>query len=122
MKIRIHNDSVRLRLDRSEVDIIGRGETVAAHTHFPRDRVFSYSLSVHDDDHIGAAFHDHTIAIVLPRDLAKRWAYSEDVSIRTVEKFAGVNLNLLIEKDFECLDPRPGEDQSNRFPNPKSAP
>ena len=28
-------------------------------------------------------------------------------------------LKLLIEKDFECLDPRDGEDQSNRFRNPR---
>ncbi len=29
-------------------------------------------------------------------------------------------LTVLIEKDFECLDPRLDQSQVNRFPNPKA--
>ena len=120
MKIRIQDDSIRLRLDRAEVDAVGRGEPVAGHAHFPRDRVFSYSLGVHEGPHINATFHDHTISVVVPRNVAERWASSDEVSIHGEENSAGISLNLLIEKDFECMEPRFGEDQSNRFPNPKA--
>jgi len=120
MKIRIQDDSIRLRLDRAEVDAVGRGEPVAGHTHFPRDRVFSYSLGVHEGPHVNATFHDHTISVVVPRSVAEHWASSDEVSIRSEENSAGISLNLLIEKDFECMEPRSGEDQSNRFPNPKA--
>ena len=121
MKIRIHDDSVRLRLDRQEVERIRRGETVTCHTHFPRDRVLVYQLAVHDGLHVAASFHDHTISIVVPRATAERWAATDEVSIHGEEIAGGTRLKLLIEKDFECLEPRTGEDQSNRFPNPNAS-
>jgi len=100
--------------------MVGRGEAVTGKTHFPRDRVFTYSLSVHDGPRVNAAFHDHTISVVVPRTVAEHWAASDEVSIKGQENASGISLNLLIEKDFECMDPRPGEDQSNRYPNPKA--
>jgi hypothetical protein len=120
MKIRIHDDTVRLRLDRDEVERVGRGETVTCRTHFPRDRVLVYCLGVHDGPQIAASFHDHTISVVVPRARAERWALTGEISLHGDESAGGTTLKLLIEKDFECLDPRPGEDQSNRFPNPKA--
>ena len=49
------------------------------------------------------------------------WVADEyQVGIRESLPTANLNLELLIEKDFECLEPRSGEDQSNRFVNPKA--
>ena len=120
MKIRIHDDSIRLRLDRDEVERVGRGETVTCRTHFPRDRVLTYCLMVDDGPRVTASFHDHAISVVIPRGQAARWAATEQVSVQGQESAGGLSLNLLIEKDFECLEPRPGENQDNRFPNPKA--
>jgi hypothetical protein len=119
MKIRIHDDSVRLRLDRDEVERLGRGEAVTCETHFPRDRVLVYRVAVHDGAHLAASFHAHSISVVVPRDRAQHWARSAEVSISGEESAGGITLKILIEKDFECLEPRPGEDLGNRFPNPK---
>ena len=71
---------------------------------------------------VSAEFSDGRIEVSLPSAIATDWASDEtEVSIHGENKIAGGVLVLLIEKDFECLDPREGEDQSNRFVNPKAA-
>lgn len=122
MKIRIHDDSIRLRLNRGEVEQIGRLESVTCATHFPSGDVFSYQLSVSDAGATTTAeFREGGIEVVLSAPQAQQWALSEtEVSIVVDAPIANGSLALLIEKDFECLDPRDGEDQSNRFRNPKA--
>ena len=121
MKIRIYDDSIRLRLDRSEVEAIGRSERVVGTTHFPGARQFTYSLSVADQPAATANLEGAAINLVVPRQAAARWANSDtEVSMHGAEALPAGTLTLLIEKDFECLEPRAGEDQSNRFANPKA--
>ncbi len=119
MKIRILDDSIRLRLDRDEVDRIGRGQPVIARTKFPDRSVFSYEL--HVDALSGAetvaAFSHGVIRLTVPTEQARHWA--TDDSEVSISGQCG-SLELLIEKDFECLQPRSGESQSNRFANPKA--
>jgi hypothetical protein len=117
MKIRILNDAVRLRLDRDEVDRIGLGQRVEASTHFVDAKVLSYCLSVEDVPSVQSTFLDSRLAVILPTRIARQWANDEAaVSISGQHGPTSV----LVEKDFECLDPRAGEDQSNRFRNPKA--
>lgn len=122
MKIRIHDDSIRLRLDRDEVNQIGRGTTIACTTHFPDGAGFGYHLGTGPVDSTRATFSDGCIALTLPNGEARRWAEDETaVSIDVQQPLAdGASLRLLVEKDFECLEPRAGESQSNRFRNPKA--
>ena len=121
MKIRINGDSVRLRLDRSEVERIGHSEMIECVTHFPHGAQFRYQLAVGPDDQVTAQFDKGCIQVVLPESSAKAWAGDEQaVSLRGCEALSDGTLVLLIEKDFECLEPRAGEDQSNRFKNPKA--
>jgi hypothetical protein len=121
MKIRIFDDSIRLRLDRDEVDAIARSEAVECHTHFPGGGVFAYRLSVADVDVASAQFVGSCIEVALPTGVAGDWASDDaQVSIRAQQPIADGDLTLLVEKDFECLDPREGEDQTNRFRNPKA--
>ena len=125
MKIRIFDDSIRLRLDRSEVDAIGRGESVECATRFADGGAFKYQLAIGETpDALDAAarFTDGCIAVTLRDANARAWATDDTaVSIVAAQQIADGELSLLIEKDFECLDPREGEDQSNRFKNPKAA-
>jgi hypothetical protein len=119
MKIRIYNDTLRLRVDRTETEQIGRGETVTGVTHFASGQAFTYQLSARNVEQVGARFVDGTIEVALPLAAADHWSGDEtEVSIKAQDG----DLSLLIEKDFECLDPREGEDQSNRFKNPKADP
>lgn len=118
MKIRILNDHVRLRLDRSEVDAVAAGRAVAARTRFPHGNTFGYRLEAAPA--VAAAFEAGTIVIGLPEAALRAWAEDDTkVSIRESLALTDGVLTVLVEKDFECLEPRAGEDQTNRFPNPK---
>lgn len=120
MKIRILDDSIRLRLDRDEVDRIGAGGAVEGRTRFPGGAAFVYRLGVGTGE-LTAAFAEGELGIALPRDVARHWATEEtEVSIRGELPLEDGTLGILVEKDFECLDPREGESQANRFRNPKA--
>ncbi len=121
MKIRILDDSVRLRLDRDEVDAVGRGDAVESTTRFPHGSAFRYRLET-GAARTSAAFDDGCITLRVSSDDARTWAETETaVAITGEESLGNGTLRLLIEKDFECLDPRDGENQSNRFRNPSAA-
>ena len=49
MKLRILENAIRLRLDRSEVDDIAAGQALVASTHFPDGQVFGYQLAASAD-------------------------------------------------------------------------
>jgi hypothetical protein len=120
MKIRIFDDHVRLRLDRAEVLTVSEGRTVHCHTRFPDGMVFGYRLEPGVPE-AAARFEAGTVVVGLPDSAVQQWATDDsEVSIRFSLPVSGGNLHVLVEKDFECLDPREGEDQSNRFVNPKS--
>lgn len=119
MKLRILDDSIRLRLDRSEVDTLAGGQAVIGATHFPGGHVFTYCLrggGVAD-----AALADGTLTVTLPQNDISSWHSDESsVSMHAALAHAEGTLNVLVEKDFECLEPRQGESQANRFRNPKA--
>ena len=120
MKIRILDNAIRLRLDRSEVDDIAAGQALSALTHFPAGQVFGYQLTgaANASD---AIFDGSAIVLRIAQATLLAWATDEhQVGIRESLPTAAGNLELLIEKDFECLEPRAGEDHSNRFVNPKA--
>lgn len=122
MKIRILDDHLRLRLDRAEVDAIAAGRAVHCLTHFPDGSTFGYMLET-GVAKLSASFKAGTIVIRLPDDAARAWAIDDaEVSILGALTLAHGTLQVLVEKDFECLEPREGEGQNNRFPNPQCQP
>ena len=122
MKLRILENAIRLGLDRSEVDDIAAGQALVASTHFPDGQVFGYQLAA-SADATEAVFDGSVIMLRIAQAALLSWAADEhQVGIRESLPTAEGKLELLIEKDFECLEPRIGEDQSNRFVNPKALP
>lgn len=120
MKIRILDNTIRLRLDRAEVDQIGAGSRVRGATYFPGGETFCYALEPADAP-CSAEFCDGVIKIVISAGAAAAWASDEtQVGIYETLALSTGSLELSIEKDFECLEPRRGENQSNRFKNPKN--
>ncbi len=56
---------------------------------------------------------------MLPESDVMQWASTEQVSITADETLDdGKLLKILVEKDFTCLTPRDGEDDSDTFPHP----
>lgn len=121
MKLRIQDNSVRLRLTRSEVDRLHESGEVSAAAAFPGGQSLRYVVkSSGQSDGVGAQFDARAIVVTIPAGEVRDWAGSEQVSIHGSEQLAGgESLAILVEKDFACLAPREGEDESDMFPHPR---
>ena len=122
MKLRIRDNSIRLRLARAEVDALRDVGLVSARTGFPGGREFQYAVeSSPASVSPGAFFSDSVVTVRLPETAVLAWANSEQVSIAGEQLLDdGVPLSILVEKDFACLAPRDGEDESDMYPHPNA--
>ncbi len=122
MKIRIRDNSVRLRLTRGEVNTLRDDGAVAGRTQFPGDREFQYVIeSSPAIVTSGASLSDNIITVRLPETVVHAWADTEQVSIEGEQALDdGEMLTILVEKDFTCLAPRAGEDEADMFPHPQA--
>jgi hypothetical protein len=120
MKLRIRDNSLRLRLMQGEVRQLRDTGVVVARTMFPDGREFSYALEASPASvRPGAAFDGGTLTVRLPEAMANTWADTDEVGIRgEVELEDSGTLVILVEKDFTCLAPREGEDESDMYPHP----
>ena len=120
MKLRIRDNSIRLRLMRDEVSRLQSAGQVSAHTAFPGGQSFAYVVESSTSSASPAAhFGDDTLRIRLPESIVLAWAASEQVSIAGEALLDdGETLQILVEKDFACLAPRDGEDEADMFPHP----
>lgn len=119
MKLRILGNSLRLRLSVPEVEELLKKGMVSAQITFGENALF-YSLEMHSGPDIYADFRDGRIKVEVPEGEGKHWATSEQVSMEAMQMLTDKeSLRILIEKDFTCLKPREGEDESQLFPNPQ---
>ena len=121
MKLRVRDNSVRLRLTQGEVDRLREHGLVSARTGFPGGREFGYEVESSPASVTPAAFFsDNVITVRLPEATVLAWATTDQVSIDGEQILVdGNKLRILVEKDFACLAPREGEDESDMFPHPK---
>ncbi|MEX2511431.1 MAG: hypothetical protein WD398_00885 [Cyclobacteriaceae bacterium] len=122
MKIRIHKNSIRLRLSQTEVDQIGKGDSLVENLCFPDEETpdFCYALVTNKEiPSISAGFSGRKIEIKVPSTDASNWAHSDQVGLEALLKINDKgDLHISIEKDFQCLHKRPGEDETDNFPHP----
>ena len=120
MKLRIRDNSIRLRLERGEVDRLRDAGLVVAKTGFAGGGELGYAVeSSAASDAPEALLSGSTVTVRLPESTVLAWADSEQVSIVGEQPLAeGDMLAILVEKDFACLAPREGEDESDMFPHP----
>jgi hypothetical protein len=122
MKLRLLDDSIRLRLSRSEVIAADKGGVVEGQTRFPDGAAFTYALeALEDSSRASAAFTRERMVVRLPAAQIAAWA-NDDTAVSLhgeIELAGGGALTLLVEKDFRCLSPREDEDQSDLFTNPQ---
>jgi uncharacterized protein DUF7009 len=122
VKLRIHENSLRLRLSRSDLEQFRQKGVCTESLQFGSNSQLSYALEASSQvAAMAAQFREDCISILLPLDLAQAWAGSDQVSL-SLNPGEGGGPSLLIEKDFQCLhrvEPNPSED-TDSFPNPKS--
>jgi hypothetical protein len=109
-----------MRLSRGEVDTVRENGVLTSVTGFPGGRQFSYSIESSPASVNPAAFYsDNEIRVRLPETIVLAWATTEQVSIEGEQVLDdGEKLSILVEKDFACLAPRPGEDEADMYPHP----
>lgn len=99
-------------------------ETVRESVSFPgASSKFFYSLDASDGlAKISASFHGGEVRVVIPTSMVQSWAQGNQVGMEENEPLGdGSKLRVLIEKDFRCLEPRPGEDETDNFAHPVEA-
>lgn len=122
MKIRIKDNSIRLRLTKTDVDDLRNKHVVACRTVISEKELFQYELRIlKDATKISAAFGNGKITLTLSPEIARVLTETNEITVKG-EQNNGVNekLSLLIEKDLQCLD-ETEEDQSDMYDNPNSA-
>jgi len=121
MKLRIKGDSLRLRVSRSEHDRILCGERVEDTIHFSSDPDAKLTYSLEKASHgasTGVHYSTGQITVLLAKDDLGTWGDPSQVGIYTSVGIGSENsLELVIEKDYACLD-RNDEDNADTFENP----
>jgi hypothetical protein len=122
MKLRCKNNSLRLRLNRSEVNALARGATLQEQIVFPGEARLSYVLEAGPESLPAATFFDGVIRIGLPADFVRTWAASEEIGLYFDFPASQTILKIAIEKDLECVDGSPEEYDPDAFPRKNCEP
>ncbi len=120
MKLRIHGNSIRLRLSRGEVARFADSGTLTDTLDFGGNRCLSFGLETTPEaSSAEVRYRDDHIRVLLPEAVAREWVESNRVEI-AAEQSAGneASLRILVEKDFQCLH-RPHDDNPDGYPNPR---
>lgn len=122
MKLRMKENSVRLRLTRSEVARISAGEQVQESVQFSAAEggALRYALRMERGSDAAVAVHFQAceIAVLLSEAAVKAWSREDEIGIyKTLDAGNGASLEIAIEKDFACLD-RSDEENQDTYANP----
>ena len=118
MKLRIKGNSIRLRLSKTEVEKLASSKYLEEHTSFGNN-TFRYAIQITDAaDELSADFDGSRVTVFIPGSFIKDWAVNNVVGFTATQQVSDTeSLNILVEKDFKCLD-ETTEDQSNNYENP----
>lgn len=119
MKLRIKGDSLRIRVTQGELQQLVASGRVEERIHFGAERALTYRLAV--DAHapqLAARYERDTIEVRIPENSVLQWSRTELVTLTNTPSEGGAALKIFVEKDFACLQPREGEDESDHFPHP----
>ena len=120
MKLRVLDNSIRLRLTQTEVEKVKTDGLVRGRVRFAGSNTFDYVLesspaTVKPEAHLS----NNVLSVRVPQMDIENWAGSDQVAIRSEQVLDdGEQLSILIEKDFHCLSPREGEDETDMYPHP----
>jgi hypothetical protein len=121
VKLRIKGDSLRLRLSQGEIRALTERGAVEDRISFPGGAALRYRLRVDDKNNvISANYESNIIDILVPQALSDRWCGTDLVTLSATQPVGGGELRLVLEKDWACLAPREGEDESDNFPHPEA--
>ncbi|MCC8426276.1 hypothetical protein [Mucilaginibacter sp. UR6-11] len=112
MKLRIKNNGIRYRLTKTDVTNLAKYGIVKEKVNFG-DSELVYILQETVNNELSADFKNNIMTMYIPKIMITQLAGTDKVGF---ENSYG-EVQLLIEKDFTCLD-NTDEDQSDNYPNP----
>jgi hypothetical protein len=123
MKLRLRENSIRLRLLQTEVNQLRETGNVSERIIFGVDptETLVYSLRVSEDAKtIYAQMIDNKVEIFLPSGDAENWADTNEVGLYATQRIGDSDeLKITIEKDFVCVERPNDTDNKDAFPHPK---
>ncbi len=123
MKLRLRENSIRLRLLQNEVtqlrEIGNVSETIVFGVNPTENLTYSLRTSAEVLE-ISAQMINNQIEIFLPMLMAGNWADSDEAGLYGLQKIGDLAvLKIVVEKDFVCVDRPLDEDNKDAFPHPK---
>jgi hypothetical protein len=121
MKLRIKGNSLRLRVSRSEFARFQAGDRIEETIHFTAaaEATLTYALeSSLKPSPVTVLYGSREVTVILSKDRARIWGDQSEVGVyATLDVGPAGSLEVVVEKDFACLD-RSDEDNSDTFVNP----
>jgi hypothetical protein len=119
MKLRIHGNSLRLRLSQSEVAQFSKTGFVEDSVQFTPGVSFAYTLESSSSIRASqVSFQNGWLKFQVPAAVGVEWFTTERVGISGDQPLeSGRHLSILIEKDFQCLHGDLERDP-DAYPNP----
>jgi hypothetical protein len=124
MKLRIHENSLRLRLSQGEVAQFSKTGFVEDSIQFAPGVRFTYTIETSSNIPAPAAsYQDHWLRVQVPSAAAREWYTTDRVGISAEQPVEPgpiaqrKTLSILIEKDFQCLHGGQERDP-DAYPNP----
>jgi len=108
MKLRVKDNSLRLRVTPAEVQLLLKGERVETITRFGAEpaQCLTYSLEAWPElPAMTAVYKPGRIRVLVPAHLMQGWSDDQQTSLSETQSVgAGQSLQLLVEKDLPCKD------------------
>jgi len=121
MKLRIKGNSLRLRVSRSELARFQAGGRIEETIHFTAapEATLTYALeSALKPSPVTVRYGSREVTVILSKDRASIWGEQCEVGVyTTLDMGPAGSLEVVVEKDFACLD-RSDENNSDAFANP----
>jgi hypothetical protein len=121
MKLRIKGPALRLRLTQGEIAALTQHGVVEERVPFAANTALVYRLRRDPQAReIGASYEGGVVEIRIPETAAQQWCTTDLVTLAHSQPLPEGALQITLEKDFACLTPRSGEDESDNFPHPEA--
>src|SRR5206468_8682060 len=107
MKVRIAQNKIRFRLKQPEVSGFletGRVEELLEFGSGPPDQL-CFRVEIFSGSSLAIEFTNNTTTVRVPKSLAETWVNTDLVGFQeTVTSEKGRRIEVLVEKDFVCMD------------------
>lgn len=117
MKIRIKGNSIRYRLDKTDIELLQELNKVEEMTHIG-DHALHFCIRAREIPEPAIRMENNGVHLSVPLPQITQWTTTDQVGFDLeFHNPDGSKLTILVEKDFKCLTER-DEDDSQAFDNP----